>query len=272
MGNARSRPEQPLAGYPAIGAMHEVRLPNQALRDFISDFAVKADGIFEPVFIATHDILEIDNTIPGEEAKLRDNPDDESDNDIGIKETGLAEYDSKKYFTTFNVERMGLSVVEMQGSAKIARVRRAIWEKQDLGMVEQEARDEIRKHFPNTTPKLRFDAVANVGSKVCNQGTTDVRQKLALIPNAATYFETFELLTREHNIIINAIERRLKSELPYAADYVPHLTFAAFRNKAEPRHIEKIISKTAELVKAHPIEIRLGDLLFRRGIERRKRQ
>lgn len=251
-GLPRSNVTQPFEGYPAYGAVHDV-IPNEQLRNFIVDFSRIADRVFG----ATHgsERLVIDNRLPEEIAA------DEA------KPEFVDDYDSRGYYKTFDVESLGVNVVEMDPAAKQARALRAVWERQDFGAVEQEARNEIGRRLVGIRPQLLFDRVQGAGHRLPGAGRADVRKKLALLPKEDKFNETIELINGEADLIIDAIKRRLK-QFMYPWDVIPHLTFSVFRYEATAEQISTIIGETNDLLREKPVGASLGDLSFRHKKER----
>lgn len=180
-------------------------------------------------------------------------------------------YDSRKFYRVFDPESLGVSVVEMDPSRRAAQAVRTIWEKNDFGAVEKEARNEIGRTVPNTVAKLRFKSVEGVGRRLANYPTEDVQQKLALMPDTNEFMETYDLIEKEADIIIRAIRSRLK-QFVYPWDIMPHLTFAVFRNGAEPDDIKRIKEIANEKLANNPLTVPLGTLAFRHKIVRSKKR
>lgn len=254
----RHCPARPFEGYPAYGAVHDV-LPNDQLRNFLYRFSVIADKVFQGT--SSSDDLVIDNRLPIEV---------EDDLSRGKEPIGEIAYDPRPYYRIFDVESLGVSVVEMDPSAKHARAVRTVWEKQDFGAVEQEARNEMGRRLPNARPHLFFNRVQGAGRRLPGVPKTEVRQKLALLPDPAKFSETISLVNGEADIIIAAIKRRLK-QFMYPWDIFPHMTFSVFRSAAGPEKIDKIINNTNKYLEQYPFGVRLGDIDFRYKTERRKR-
>jgi hypothetical protein len=152
-------------------------------------------------------------------------------------------YDPRKYYKMFNIDELGVSVVEMDPSERAARNLRTLFERQDFGALEQEARNEIDRKAPNLSPQLTFNRVEGVGHKVPNVPKTEIRQKLALMPDTSENLETIETLSLEAEIIVAHIRKRLK-QFVYPWDVTPHLTFAAFRKRAQVSHIKRVMKLT----------------------------
>lgn len=282
MGHAKGLPPSPLEGFPAYGAVHDIS--PTLVRDFLYDFGRASDGVF------TQDILE-------EEAKrqaLADNPIQESEIVLGelpdgppaiellrlqvidpnTKKGKVVEvppsYDSRKFYRIFDPESLGVSVVEMDPSRRAAQTVRSIWEKQDFGAVEKEARNEMGRKLPNTLPRLKFNRVEGVGRRLANYPKSEVTEKLALMPDSNYSPETFNLIEDEAEIIINAIRSRLK-QFMYPWDITPHLTFAVFRKEADPDQIVAIKETLNEILGKHPLVVHLGALAFRHKIIRKSK-
>ncbi len=244
---------KPFEGYPAYGAVHDV-VPNDQLRGFLDKFATIANKVFEGE--VGEDLLAIDNRLEEEV------PEDE----LAIVST----YDHRRYYRIFNPETLGVSVVEMDPAAKQARTFRAIWEKQDFGAVEQEARNEIGRSLAGVKPQLMFNRVQGAGRRLPGVAKTEVRQKLALLPDPAQFHETIRLINGEADIIVKAIKSRMK-QFAYPWDDFPHLTFSVFRSDATPDQIDQIVKETNEHLAKYPFGARLGGIGFRHKTERAKR-
>jgi hypothetical protein len=278
-------PPSPLEGYPAYGAVHDIR--PAGIRDFLYDFGRIADGVFadeiEPAEV---------NPIPDytSDEEFDDTPillGDDSETEEAVETVSLqiidpntrlprvieanANYDSRQYYRVFDPESLGVSVVEMDPSRRAAQAVRAIWEKNDFGAVENEARNEIDRILPANVAKLRFNRVEGVGRRLANYPKDDVQQKLALMPDTNEFIETYDLIEREAEIIIRAIRSRLK-QFVYPWDITPHLTFAVFRTGADPDQIKHIKSVTNKRLAEQPMVVPLGDLTFRHKIARSKKR
>lgn len=252
--------EQRFEGYPAYGAVHDV-IPNGRLRGFLTRFAALADDMFGQTLIEDGSDGEFDPAIlDGLDADARQE---------AIDRYLANEYDPRQYYRIFDIETLGVSVVEMDPAQREARKLRAVWEGQDFGAVEQEARDEMGKKLPNMTPALVFNRVDGVGRRLPDVPKTDTRQKLALFPDSSRCLETISLIDDEADITIRAIRRRLKQFI-YPWDVTPHMTFTVFRQKSEVKQIEDIIEATNRHLAKDPIKVYLGALDFRSKTERGK--
>lgn len=241
-GLPRSGVPMPFEGYPAYGAVHDV-LPNQELRRFMFDFSRVADAVFD-----TTPPIEVISEIEAPTDKL-----------VVLEPT--TNYDPRKFYKIFDAETLGVSVVEMDPAAKAARQFRTVWEKQDFGAVENEAKNKLAA-MPNEAPRLMFNRVEGVGRRLPGVGKRDIRQKIALMPDTAKFVETLEIIEDEADIINTAIRRRLKQFI-YPWDIVPHLTFAVFRTAAEPGQVVDVKQKANEYLAKYPFAVRLGQLAFR---------
>jgi len=264
---ARDHLHGEFTGFPGLGAMYEI-IPNQPLRDFMSGFSLIADKVFGKALALSMDPnLKIKNEIeePITLGSLLES--------AAKIENGLPEgYDSKNYYKTFNVQRMSVTVFEMHTSAKAARVIRSVWEKNDMGAVEKNVKNDLGRRFPDQKPKLAFKGVLNAGRGLQNAPQSDIRQKLALLPDPTKYFDTYELLSDAPFIMTREIARRMRHKrisIPPPTDFVPHLTFAAFRRNAHPTEIVKVIKQSEALIDSMPFEVMLGKLVFRSKLERR---
>lgn len=283
---ARSELRERYQGYPAYGAVHDV-VPNDQLRGFMYDFSRMADGVFADDF-GTVEVNPAAGYVP-EEGFLADpiqiTPTgsevavDEiqvlrlaqtEDNEPQLKPSVIATagYDPRKYYRIFDPESLGVSVVEMDPSKRAAQTVKAIWEKQDLGAVENEARNEMGRRLPNTAPRLFFNRVEGVGGRLANAPRSDVQQKLALMPDTNRFMETFSLIDEEAEIVISAIQKRLK-QFTYPWDIMPHLTFAVFRSGAQVDQIVDVKEAANQYLAVNPFGVRLGDLSFRHKLKRK---
>lgn len=246
---SRIREDLPVAfeGYPAIGAYHEIR-PNPTLDRFMRGFCGIADEVFKKAWENDGSLQVVCDDEPVEE---------------------VAEYDFRNYYRAYYANSMWVSVLDMSHSQKHARAMRSVWEKQDLGDTQQIARDEIDRQMPSSRPRLHFDQVARFGSRLPNAPGNHEGRKLALIPNASISGETVELLTTEHDIIINAIQRRMKKFVPMG-EFIPHLTFAWFTNNVTEAQIATIASKAKSLADETPVRLDIDrQITFRERLVRK---
>ncbi len=244
----------PFEGFPAIGAVHDV-IPTDSLRNFQFDFSRISDLMLKQC-------IEFGNPTPMTKDDFC-NPNCFQDAHQNLEDYGdWPDFDPRHYYKIFDVETLGVSVVEMDASARAARAVGAIWEKQDFGAVQQEAINEVAKQTGIFKPKLKLNNVMGVGRKFPGVDKKEVRQKLALLPDTTYHPETTDLLESEAEIINSAIRRRLKHFLsPW--DVVPHVTFAIFRQKTSSEAIKAIEESTKNYLQLYPIAIRLGELTFR---------
>lgn len=262
MSHPRDGLRQPFEGYPAYGAVHDVR-PNEQLRSFMFDFARNADGIF--VQDTSYRIVDTNNDdLSPEERTATINIIDVDGNPASAY---APDYDPRKYYRVFDPETLGVSVVEMEGSKRAAQAARAVWQKNDLGAVEKEAKNVIGRQLPNLTPRLLFTHVTGVGGRLPNAPQADVKKKLALMPDSTKFPETFDLIDKEAAIIIEAIRRRLK-QFEYPWDLIPHLTYAVFRGEARSEQIIQVQERAEEYVQKHSFGVQLGTLSFRHKLRR----
>lgn len=259
-GLPRQNPGKPFEGYPAYGAVHDV-MPNQQLRSFMYDYT----RICDYVFMHKAAGVEVDPVIFPEEddSKVSSPLEVPKHIKLEVEET----YDARNYYRVFDTETLGASVVEMDPSKRHAKLIRSIWERNDFGAVEQEARTEIGRSLPGTVPKLFFDRVSGVGGRLPGVHKTEVRKKLALMPDTSKFPETLTLISEEADIIINAIRRRLK-QFVYPWDINPHLTYSVFRTRADEKEITTIQKSTNNYLSRYPFAVRLGTLDFRNKKER----
>lgn len=243
---ARSGLCSPWEGYPAYGAVHEV-LPTQELSTFMYNFRRIADSVF--------DIGPPQVRIEGFDVEPSNGREDET-----------SDYDSRKFYKAFDIDTLGVSVVEMDPSQKAAKKIRKIWERQDYGVVAQEARTGIDRQFGiegQTPMRLSVDHVDGIGGKLPSYVGDELRQKLALIADVTQYQETISKLDYEAEEIMGAINRRLDGQVVYPWDRIVHVTFAAFRADAQPRQVRTVIDKTNQHLAKKPLTVKLGKLEFR---------
>jgi len=235
-------------GYPAYGAVHPV-VPNEQLRGLLYDTSRACDYVFRH-HLAGEEVDPIEWGT-GEFPAL-------SDGATAVEE----EYDPRKYYRVFDIETLGVTVVEMDPSAKQARRARAVWEGQDFGAVEQEAKNDIGRKLPYTRPKLFFDRLVPAGNRLPNVPKTEVRQKLAVAPNPGRNPETLGLLNGEFDIVVTALRRRLKQYV-YPWDFIPHMSFLAFRREARPESIATVTQSLDNYLAQYSFGAALEDLNFR---------
>jgi len=248
----RSLLNGPRQGYPAYGALHEV-VPNEQLRGLLFDAAWTCDYVFRHQ-LAGEQVKPVDTWGTGERPVFSKGA-----------ESVQEEYDPRKFYRVFDIETLGVTVVEMDPSAKQARQARAVWEGQDFGAVEQEAKDDIGRRLPVTRPRLFFDRLIAAGNRLPHVPSTEVRQKVALAANPARNPETLALLNGEFDIIVGALRRRLK-QYTYPWDFIPHMSFLAFRNQAEPESISAITESLDNYLAQHSFGAALEGLSFRHKI------
>lgn len=237
----------PYDGHPAIGAYHEIR-PNPTLDRFMSGFCRIADGVFKKAW--------------ENEGGLQIITDEQSHSDV-------REYDFRHYYRAYYAQSMWVSVLDMSHSQKHARAMRSVWEKQDIGDTQQMAKDEIDRQMPRSRTRLHMDQVARFGSRLPNAPGYHEGRKLALIPNASISGETIELLTSEHDIIISAIQRRLKKFVP-VGEYIPHLTFAWFTNNVTEDQISSVANDVKSLAEESPVRLDIDrNITFRERLVRK---
>lgn len=261
-GGPRDSTVQPFEGYPALGAFHDV-IPSEQLHNFLYDFRRIAEYVLKRSEVGLgFDVIE------KEDFK---NPDffEEANKDID-KHPQLDGFDFRNYGKIFDLDRLGVSVVEMGQSARTARAIRAVWERQDFGAVEQEARDEVDRFLGMSQLSLKFSGVMGAGRKLPEIDKKEVRQKLALLPEGAANQGAIELLGTEAEIITDAINRRLKQFLG-SWDIVPHLTFAYFKQNTNPDAVRAIEASADNYSRLFPCGAQLGSLMFRHISTRTKK-
>lgn len=297
----RDHLERPFQGYPAYGAVHEV-IPNSKLNAFLFDFIRVSDELIkrglagirmpelpdvqdEDFFTIpyTHEDVDTSEHTEGKVPLIEIYP---VDFETGSRSRAEIDeiYDPRHFYKVFDIDTMGISVVEMAHSSKAAKAVRTLWENHDFGAVEQEARDEVGRTCPDMTPKFAFNRVEGVGRRMPGIHTEFVRQKLALWPDTTKFLATFELIEKESEIITAAIQRRMKQFL-YQWDNTPHLTFAVFRSSITAQDIALITAAANENIRlrGHKAEdgsilsggeltARLGQLDFRYAAERSSRR
>lgn len=284
---SRGEMREQYRGFPAYGAVHDV-VPNHQLRSFLYDFSRIADGVFAQDFAVTDEVVD---PIPGytsdedfeadpvqlstydEEAvdhlqTLRLTHNDADKVTFRPEVLPTVGYDPRRYYRIFDPESLGVSVVEMDPSKRAAQAIRSVWEKQDLGAVENEARNEMGRRLPYVAARLLFNRVDTIGGKLANAPRSDVNKKLALFPDTSKFVETLSLIEDENEIIVKAIRQRLK-QFVYPWDVIPHLTFAVFRADAQVDQIVEVKEAAEEYIKRHSFGVRLGDLTFRHKLVRK---
>lgn len=210
MNRIRGSVPQPMEGYPALGAFHEI-MPNASVDRFMRGFCAISDEVFS----RSGGSQEIDGA-----------PHIASDFEpIEVIPPEQEEYNFRKFYRAYYGTSMWVSVLDMGHSEKMARAMRSVWEKQDLGATEQIARDEISRQMPDIDPCLQLDQVVRLGRRLPGALAGNKGRKLALVPNAGECTATQDLLHAEHDIIIEAIKKRLKNFVEVGA-YIPHMTFA----------------------------------------------
>lgn len=245
---------QPFEGYPAYGALHPA-IPNQQLREFY----------FDQTRIADYFIV---NRLAGVQVEpLTFDPEiDGVENPLVIEERAreavIDTYNPNRFYRMFNPDTLGVTVVEMDGSSRVANRMRVVWESQDFGAVEQEAVNEIGRTLPNIVPRLIFNGARGAGGRLPNVPNTEVRQKMALMPDQNQHQATQKLLESEAGIIGDAIRRRMKQYLePW--DYMPHLTYMVFRRETQPADVQAIIKTTNNYLQRNPFGVALDPLEIR---------
>lgn len=255
----RSGIPEPYEGYPAIGINHEV-VPNQQLREFMFDFSRYADDVFtgqaDQPLVVVNELPEESLATPAQLEYDSERP--------GIPPS---DYDPRKYYRIFDPEKLGVRIIDMDTSKRAAHAMRSLWQKNDLGAVEKDARNEVDRRLPNTAPRLFFNRVESVGRRLPNAPKSDVRQKIALMPDTSRFPETIDLLDSEAEIVSKEIRRRLK-QFVYSWDTVPSVTFAVFRQPVETSQITKITERVNDHLAKYPFAARLGSLSFRTTLDR----
>lgn len=247
MSRIREELPEPFEGYPAIGAYHEI-IPNPTLDRFMRGFCEVADEVFKRAW--------------KEEAAVQVVTDER-------EEQAPEEYNFRRYYRAYYATNMWVSVLDMSHSQKHARAMRSVWERQDIGDTQQIARDEIDRQMPCSRPRLHLDQVARLGSRLPNAPSYHEGRKLALVPNAAESGETIELLAAEHEIIISAIQRRLKRFVP-VGEYLPHVTFAWFTNNVSEGQISEVADGAKTLAGEHPVRMDIDrQIAFRERLVRK---
>lgn len=273
---------KPFEGYPAYGAAHPV-MPNQQLRGLLFDTTRIAD------FVLKHSIAgvsvdpvefgegnEHSLVLPERVAELfgegppfdeAADPDDVPD----LPPEAVYDYDPRKFYRVFDPDTLGVTVVEMDPSEKAARAVRTVWEKQDFGAVENEVKSELGRRAPNTVPKLFIARADTVGKLLPGAESQDVRQKVALFPEAHRSQETLDLMENEASVLYTAINSRLRQFMrPW--DIVPHITYMLFRNPTKPKEIELVVESINNYLNAHPFAVRLDSLELRHKTTRSVRK
>lgn len=248
----RSSVEAPFQGYPAYGALHEI-LPDTRLREFLAKFSEISNAVIKPP-----------EELPPSEL-IDPTPDFEPEDDFGVVSLGPESeakvfdppFDQRHYYRIFDPEKMGVTVVEMLPSQRAASAMRKVFEGQDFGAVEQEARDTIDQGNPVLYPQLKFTSVIGVGKMLhTNGGVTPVRQKLALLADVTTHLETHDMLDKENAAICDALRRRLK-QFVLPNDFIKHLTFAALKRPITNEMLAEIITQTNSHLTENPLYVDL---------------
>jgi hypothetical protein len=256
MSKIRGSLPESFEGYPAVGAYHEI-IASRSLDKFMQGFCAIADEVFQRYAGS----VEVDNA-PHIESTFEPL-------EIVPPEDDKPEYDFRRYYRAYYASSMFVSVLDMSHSERIARAMRSVWEKQDLGATEKEARNAIGRLGPDFNPSLHMDQVIRLGRRFPNASAQGKGRKLALVPNASRCVETQDFLQLEHEIVIEAIRRRLKQFVP-DGEYVPHLTFAWFTDRVTEEQVEEISERTTELTKKEPLQVNLArDITFRERLIRR---
>lgn len=244
---ARHGLPEPFRGFPSYGALHEI-VPNPQVTGFLFEFSTRAYEAFKPEGDG-----EV-NPIPDYSPKEEFGP---------ITIIPSPSYDPRDYFRVFDSDTLGVSVLDMDPSASKARKFHTLWENNDFGATEQDARNEIDRKFPDTKIHIIYDRVMPVGGFLPTaHGGREARQKIALVPSVERSMDLNKLVTDEANIIIRAIKRRFEQFVaPW--DIVPVTTFAAFKPKASDDRIKSLIEETNKGLADKPVGARLGRLVFR---------
>ncbi len=243
---ARDGLPEPFRGYPSYGALHEI-VPNQQVLEFLFDFNTRAYEAFSPMDTNVEVITDLPLN-----AKVEDDTRARSDS-----------YDPRDYYRVFDSDTIGLSVLDMDPSASKARKLHALWEKNDFGATEKEAKNEIDRKLPNTPLRVVYDKVMPIGGFLPTaHGGREARQKVALVPAVEQSIELNRLITDEADIVVKAIRRRFE-QFTAPWDVVPVTTFAAFKPKASDEKIKGLIEETNKGLEQKPVGARLGRLVFR---------
>lgn len=261
MSRSRNAVPKPFEGYPAYGAAHGV-VPSDQLRGFLYDSSRIADYVFmhgmagvsvDPVEFSNHG-QKSELTVP-------------SDVRGRAEENG---YDPRTFYRVFDPETLGVTVVEMDASEKAARTVRKVWERHDFGAVEQEVKTEVGRSTSNLAPRLFFNHADTVGKRLPGSEIRNIRQKVALFPEAFHSQDTLELLEHESDVVFRAINRRLKQFMkPW--DTTPHVTYQLFRDAAKAREVEVIMETTNNYLQKFPFAARLDLLALRHKSVRGKK-
>lgn len=238
---ARDSLRGPCDGYPVYGAVHEV-VPSKELRCFLSNFEEVAFNHFDD----TTQSIDMGGNL---ETNLE-------------YEITRSDFDPRYHYKVFNSHGLGLSVLSMDPSASIAKRLRMKWEKHDFGAMIKEAQNELGRSVPGGKISAVFDSAILVGGRLPNCSDEKIRQKIALMPSAERSPDLYELVSKEAEICINAIRKRMK-QFVYPWDITPHVTFAVFKRKAEPHKIAQLLKITNSMLAENPVGAALDPLSLR---------
>lgn len=256
----RSNPERPHEGYPTYGAVHGV-IPNQQVRNFLYQFARVSDFVFtqsvagepvEPITWVNEEDEKKDFKFPAL-----------SEAAVAVSEN----YDPRKFYRMFDLETLGVSVLEMDPSAQQARRFKALWESHDIGAAEQEIKNEVARSQPTTRPRLIFDRLVPAGRRLPGVPNTDTRQKLALAPQPGKHTETLDTIDNELDAVASVLRRRLK-QFVVPTDVVPHVSFMVFRRHADVDSIATIAESMDTYLRKWPVGAALEGISFRSKLDR----
>ena len=248
----------PFEGYPAYGAVHEV-MPDHRFREFMSVFARISDQVFD--FVPPVEVIDPQPDFQAEAGM-------EAFSLLPEIDEVVVPYDSRKFYKIFDPDKMGATVLEMDPAQKAAKRIRKVFESQDFGAVEKNAKNEIDRIMPMSYPELVFNRVESVGNLLPGVSQDIVRQKLALFSDTTKCLQTHKSMQSEQTIIVKHLKKHFKQFMtPWTL--VPHLTFAVFRKQASAEQVTDIIGKTNEYVQANPLYVSLErSLTFRSRSDR----
>lgn len=279
---ARDHLMESYSGYPSFGALHPI-VPTREVYEFMGSFVEISDSIFEVLARPTnsvdddnplHDInfphFELDGEVDGDFQFDCEPLDLAGVENADSQVTNQSHYDPANYYKPYDPTKMWVGVLEAETSAKAARQARSLFEGQDLGAMENDARSEASRKCPNIPLKIMFDGVMDIGARTPIGGYGGPRSKLALKPNFEEYPETKEVLFKEFEIITGTIQRRLKQKfLP--PEYTPHTTFVYFRQDVKAGSINEITKQVNELLAQYPLHVPLKELIFPTRLQRKQK-
>ena len=253
MGRTRCDLPEPFSGYPAFGAYHTVT-PNRSLGRYLGSFCEAADEVFL-------------SSLGSEEIKLHDEIGEAMEAgeqfdaiEIVPPRGSPKEFDRDNFYIPYSLTGMWAGVLDGNQSEKHARRIRKIWEGHDLGDTEQMARNEVDKILPAGGLPLVLGQVARIGSRLPNAPNHHEGRKLALVPNPGECTETQSHLAEAREIVVGIIQQRMEDFAP-EGEYIPHVTFAWFKDGVDEDELSTIAKRAQELAAAKPVRVNLDPAL-----------